>query len=123
MNKLPKKLIAIVMLISIAGSSLASESIKVQTANSVTVYREKLTVPLLLSKKSAFDSADFAKYQMMQRQSQAAVTRDAAGASDTKTTVITVVVVVVVVAGIALLVWTHGGQGIPVGNIGNALAK
>jgi len=103
MHKLPTKLIAVVILISTAVSSLASE------ARTSAVLP---TAPTVLAKSTTLNPADLAKYQQRSEQSHAATTAQAAGASDTSKTVLIAVGTVVVVVGIAGLIVSHGGKGI-----------
>lgn len=104
MNKLTTKLIAVVMLVSTAVSSLAAETTTVAPSLQLSASPAPLTAPTVLSKKVALNSADLAKYQQLADQSQGLATQQAAGASSTTKTVLIVVgvaVVVVVVVGMA----------------------
>lgn len=101
MNKLTKKLIAALMLISTAVSSMA-----VETKASARTFpaQAPLTAPTVLAKKVTLNSADLSKYQQLATQSQGLATTQVAGASDTSKKVLIVVGVVVVVLGVAALV-------------------
>ena len=94
---------------------MASES-RISLASLPVANRQAtLAAPTVLSAKTTFDSVDLAKYQGMELQSQAVITRKAAGASDTTKTVLIVVGVVAAGLIVTLLVITHGGKGILVG--------
>lgn len=122
MKKLPRKLIAIVTLISTAVSSMAGESKSDLSSFQIPPSRATLIAPTVLSHKTDFTPAELTKYRTLAVQSRASVERNVAGASDATKTALIVVGVVVVGLGVVLLVISHGGKGIPVGSGNYAFA-
>ena len=103
MNKLPTKIIAVVTLLSMAVSSMASERTTVAYSLRPSPNPAPLTAPLVLSRKVALSPAELAKYQLLAGQSLGLATHETAGASDTTKTVLIVVGVVVVGLGLLAL--------------------
>jgi hypothetical protein len=116
MKKPTTSLIAIVMLLAMTMSSLASESTPPAASLSFSPVPSTLTAPTMLTRKVALDAAELAKYRQLSAHAHGLAMGEAAGASDTTKTVLIVVGVVVVVVGVLALVATHGGKGFPVGN-------
>ena len=109
MNKLPTKMLAVVLVISTAVSSMASVSLMIAPPLPLSAPAAPLTAPTVLAKKQALNSAEFEKYQQLADQSQDLATRQTAGASSTmKTVLITSAVVVVTVIVIGLAVGNSG---------------
>ena len=98
MNKLTTKLIAVVLVLSTAVSSLASVNTKLAPTLPLPAFAAPLTAPTVLARKQALNSAELAKYQQLADQSQDLTTRQAAGASSTTKTVLIIVGVIVVAA-------------------------
>lgn len=113
-NKLPKTLIAVAMLLSTAVSSLASESTAVTPVLLPSINPAPLTAPTVLSKKVALNSAELAKYQLLSDQSHGLATQQAAGAFSTTEKVLIGVGVVLVVLLVA--------SAADIANAGNPLA-
>lgn len=104
MNKQTTKLLAVVMLISTAVSSLASEGTAPAQNVKLAANPASLTVPIVQSSKMTLTASDLAKYQLLSDQSQALAIGQTAGANSKTKTVLIVVGVVVVVVGVAVLV-------------------
>ena len=97
-------MIAVVMVISTAVSSLASVSPKLAPPLPLPAFEAPLPAPTVLAQKQALNPAELAKYQQLADQSQGLATHQAAGASSTTKTVLIVagvVVVAVIVVGLA----------------------
>jgi hypothetical protein len=107
MKKLPKKIIAVVMLISLAVSSMASEGNTIAASLRSTASPGSLTTPLVWAKKESLQPAELAKYRQLAENSKHLAAREAAGADDTVKTVVIVVGIVVIVVSIAAMT-TYG---------------
>ncbi len=101
MNKPTTKLIAAVILISTAVSSLAAET---------KAPAPLFPTPTVVTRQTTLSPADLVKYQHLAVQSQGLATQRVAGASDTGKTVLIVVGTVVVIVGVVALVASHGGD-------------
>ena len=88
MNKLPTKLLAVVLVISTAVSSLASVSPEPAPILALPAFATPLSAPTVLTRKQALNSAELAKYQQLADQSQDLATHQTAGASSTTKTVL-----------------------------------
>ena len=116
MNKLPTKMLAVLMVISTAVSSLASVSPTPTPALPLPALEAPLTAPTVLARKQALNPAELAKYQQLADQSQDLATHQTAGASSTTKTVLIiagVVVVAVIVVGLS--------SGAPIGPLSGTL--
>lgn len=107
MKKLPKTIIAVMMLISLVTSSVASESNAIASSVRPIASPRSLTTPFVLSQKETLNPAALAKYQQMAESSKLLAARDAAGANDTTKTVVIVVGIVVIVVSVAAMT-TYG---------------
>ena len=94
---------AVVTLVAMTASSLASETATVARSLPCSAYPAALTAPTVLAKKVALNPTELAHYRLLAQQSQVLATSQTAGASSTTKTVLIVVGVVVVVVGVAAL--------------------
>ncbi len=113
MHKLTTKMIAVVILLSTAVSSLATETTPVAPALLHSANPAPRLAPTVMSRKTALTSAELAKYQQMATLSKGLATTQVAGASSTGKTVLITVGVVVAVVAVAALIATNGGDHVP----------